>query len=712
MSFILSSCGMDRAVAAMPVEAASGSSDVLSPPDVKILIVDDTPRNLLAIREVLLELGATIVLARSGEEALKSVLDQDFAVILMDVHMPGMDGYETAELIRSRHKSKHIPLVFLTAIHKDEAHVFRGYSAGAVDYISKPVDPVILRSKVAVFAELYRKSEEVKRQAELRERLLTENFRVRTEKIMAEQALRRAEERQALIIRSLPILLYTADVNRRNPFRFITENVKTLFGFSAECFLTEGGFWESRIHPDDRERVLAKFATILEKRLCIVEYRWRGANGRYRTLLDQAALVPDEGSGACELCGTILDVTDTREMQQQLAHAQRMEAIGQLTGGIAHDFNNMLMAVIGSLERLGHMLSDNPDAARRLDIALQAALRCSDLTRRLLACSRHQSLHPEQVDMGALVRSMEELIERTLGPTIDVAIDNAQPQCPALVDRTQVESALLNLVVNARDAMPSGGKLTIATAMVTVIAGGHEFDLDLQPGRYVRLSVSDTGCGMAAEVLERAFEPFFTTKDVGKGTGLGLSMIHGFVTQSGGAIKVESAPDCGTTFQLYLPCAEDAPPQQSQQQATENVEAAATLGHGEVILVVDDDPDVRHVAVLTLQELGFVALEAEDGPRALEVLAAAPRVDLLFTDIAMPGGMNGLELAQESLRRRPGLKLLYASGYAHGVVGDLRAEGPGAEILVKPYRDRDLIRAIRTALRTSMPAVQHDSPSD
>ena len=702
--------GFRNAMAAMPGEVTGGAADSLPPPEARILVVDDDPRNLLAMRETLGDLGATLVLARSGEEALKHVLDEDFAVILLDVHMPDMDGYETAELIRHRRKSRHIPILFLTAINKDEMHIFRGYSTGAVDYMFKPVDPVILRSKVSVFVDLYRKTEEVKRQAELKQRLMTENFRVRTEKMMAEQALRRSEERQALIVRSLPIVLYTTEIGIGSPFRYVTENVETLFGFPAERILREPGFWESRIHPDDRKRVRAHMAGLAGDGLstatatATVEYRWRDAEETYRVLLDQAIALRDPDGEALEVCGTILDVTETREMQNQLAHAQKMETIGQLTGGIAHDFNNMLTVVIGSLERLGRLVGDNPRAARKLDMALQASLRCADLTRRLLAFARRQQLNPERVDIEALVRNMGELMERTLGPTVEVAIASTPPLCPALVDRTQAESALLNLVINARDAMPGGGRLTIETSTVTVDedATPAPADLHLKPGKYVCLSVSDTGSGMAPEVLERAFEPFYTTKEVGKGTGLGLSMIHGFVKQSGGVIRVESEVGRGTTFHLYIPCAPDeAETERSAETAgspSDDAPYDALKGQGEVVLVVDDEQHVRDVAALTLQDLGYTVLKAADGPQALELLRDTPRVDLLFTDIIMPGGMNGMELAREGLRLRPGLKLLYASGYAHGVGGE-DAEGPGAEMLVKPYRDRDLARSVRAALR-------------
>ncbi|WP_245987065.1 ATP-binding response regulator [Azospirillum thermophilum] len=335
------------------------------PPDVNILIVDDDSRNLFAVRETLEDLGAALVLAKSGEEALKHLLRQDFALILLDVHMPGMDGYETAEMIRKREKCRHIPIIFLTAINKDEMHIFRGYSAGAVDYMFKPVDPQVLRCKVSVFVELFRKTEEIRQQAEARQRLLDENYRVRMEKLQAEQALRRSEERQALILRQLPIVLYTAAVEPGQPFRFLSGNVETLFGFPAARFIEDPGLWEERLHPDDRPRLQQQMAAILTTGVSTAEYRLRCADGTERHLLDQAVVVRDEAGVPREVFGTILDVTETRTAQQQLAHAQKMEMVGQLTGGIAHDFNNMLMVVIGSLERLERSLQDDPAAARR-----------------------------------------------------------------------------------------------------------------------------------------------------------------------------------------------------------------------------------------------------------------------------------------------------------------------------------------------------------
>ena len=691
--------------------------------DVAILIVDDDPRNLFAVRETLEDMNAQLVLARSGEEALKHLLRQDFALILLDVHMPGMDGYETAELIRLREKSRHIPIIFLTAINKDETHIFRGYASGAVDYMFKPVDPHILKCKVSVFVDLYRKTEAVKREVEAKQRLLDENERVRREMRQAEQALRRSEERQALILGQLPIVLYTADLTPGIPFRYLSDTAQSVLGCSPARFIDDPGYWEAGLHPDDRNRVLRQLDSIHDTGLTTVEYRWRCPDGSERHLLDQAVVVRDEDGQPAELFGTILDVTETRQAQRQLAHAQKMEMVGQLTGGIAHDFNNMLMVVIGSLERLVPSLADDPKAAKRAEMALQAALRCSDMTRRLLTFARRQQLHPEPVDLGALVAGMGELMERTLGGGVAIAIEapaaDAEPLWTASVDRSQAESALLNLVINARDAMPGGGTLRIRTENARFEQTQSAHGMSVPAGDYILLSVSDSGCGMPPEVLERAFEPFFTTKEAGKGTGLGLAMIHGFVKQSGGLIDIDSVPGTGTTFRLYLPRAAVDAVHGTASDEDGAVEAFA--GRGETVLVVDDDADVRAVALQAVGALGYRVLEADGAEAALTLLDRQP-VDLLFTDIVMPGGLNGRELAREGLRRHPSLRILFASGYANGTSAPEQEAGaaipaddgtdPGAvlgavlgraETLAKPYRDGDLARALRRALDLQSP---------
>ncbi|WP_119462460.1 response regulator [Rhodospirillaceae bacterium SYSU D60014] len=662
----------------------------------KILIVDDDERNLFALERVLEELGEEIVAVRSGEEALRRLLREDFAVILLDVLMPGLDGYETASMIRQRERSRHIPIIFLTAINKDEVHMFRGYSAGAVDYVFKPVEPFILRSKVAVFVDLFKKTQEIRRSAAQERTLLSENLRARTEKMLAEQALRRSEERQALIIESLPIALYAMDFSEKAPgIRLMSGNTEGICGFPSARFEEDPEIWASRIHPEDRGRVLREFGRLGAAGSFAIEYQWRCADDAYRCFLDQAVLVRDDHGKPKEIFGTWLDVTERRRLEQQLVHAHKMEAIGQLTGGIAHDFNNMLTVVIGSLDRLHRSLQDDKRAANRIEMALQGALRCSDLTQRLLAFARRQPLQPQALNLNELVPRMAGMLRRTLGEMIEIEIRPAPQLWIAWADPSQVESVLVNLVINARDAMLDGGTLTIETGNVSVSEAFAAQEPDLLPGDYVMLTIRDTGTGIPPELLDRVFEPFFTTKDTGRGTGLGLSITYGFVKQSGGHIKIDSQPGRGTTIQVYLPRGTASGTTERDRHAADFTVPRAH--DGEVVLTVEDDQEVRNLAVSILQELGYTVLEAENGRVALHILDEQGPVHLLFTDVVMSGGLSGPDLAAEAIKRRPDLKVLFTSAYAGQFVKESTLPNQG-RLLRKPYRDHEMACAIRSAL--------------
>jgi signal transduction histidine kinase/response regulator RpfG family c-di-GMP phosphodiesterase len=687
----------DASLSSRGPPAQSAAADAAAPaplPRAKVLVVDDDERNLFAMAKVLEDI-ADVITAQSGKEALKWLLDGEAAVILLDVLMPGMDGYETASLVRARERTRHVPIIFLTAINKDDAHMLRGYSMGAVDYVFKPVEPVILKSKVAVFVELFNKTRESERKAEQERRLLAENFRVRTEKILAERALRRSEERQAIIINSLPLALYAGEPGQeRATPRFISGDVKSLAGFESHDFLETDGFWADRIHPDDRDHVLQAFKRLGESGSLAIEYRWRCADEEYRYFLDQAVLLRDEAGNPKEIVGTLLDVTERRRLEQQLIQAQKLDAIGKLTGGIAHDFNNMLTVVIGSLERLRRTVGDDPAALKRVELALEGAHRCTGLTRQLLSFARRQPLQPRAVDLNDLVASVAGMMRRILGDTVELTVDHGSGLWPVHADPTQVESALINLVVNARDAMPDGGLLSITTRNVDS-ADVERFGIaGAAPGGYVALIVTDTGVGMSAGVVERIFEPFFTTKEVGRGTGLGLSIIYGFVKQSGGHIAVDSKVGAGTRITLFLPRA-DAPAPASA--APVEVQAIPRAQPGEVVLVVEDHAAVRQVAAQILLDLGYEVLEAENGPTALDVLAERGRVDLLFTDLAMPGGLTGIDLAAAAAARVAGLPVLLTSAYVDKLAADPL---PGArfKVLGKPYREPDLARAVREAI--------------
>ncbi|HEY0203028.1 MAG TPA: ATP-binding protein [Acetobacteraceae bacterium] len=415
---------------------------------------------------------------------------------------------------------------------------------------------------------------------------------------------------------------------------------------------------------------------------------------RFRTLWNRRGERVGCYQFVTDVTGRLREQAALAAVQEALRQSQKMEAVGQLTGGLAHDFNNLLTGITGSLELLGTRLAQGRigEVDRYVAAAQGAAKRAASLTHRLLAFSRRQTLDPKPTDMNRLVAGMEELVRRTMGPAVVVEVVGVTELWTTLVDPGQLESALLNLCINARDAMPDGGKITVET-------GNRWLDertaraRELPTGQYVSLCVSDTGVGMPAEVMARAFDPFFTTKPIGMGTGLGLSMVYGFVRQSGGQAHITSKPGQGTTVCLYLPC---------YLGMAEDVDGAAVAaeapraGRGETVLVVDDEPTVRMLMTEVLEDLGYTVIEAADGPAGLWVLQSDARVDLLVTDVGLPGGMNGRQVADAARMVRPGLKVLFITGYAENAVlshGQLEA---GMHVLTKPFAMEALARRITT----------------
>jgi PAS domain S-box-containing protein len=388
------------------------------------------------------------------------------------------------------------------------------------------------------------------------------------------------------------------------------------------------------------------------------------------------------------------DMTERRAMQEQLNQSQKMEAIGHLTGGVAHDFNNLLTVILGNLETIGrHILPDQARLLRALDQANRGAQRAATLTQQLLAFSRRQPLNPKPTDLNRLVRELSELVRRTLHEDIALETVLGGGLWRVDVDANQLESAVLNLVVNARDAMKGGGKLTIETANSHLDRHYAVKYSEIAPGQYVMICVTDTGCGMSKEVLSHAFDPFFTTKGIGEGTGLGLSQVFGFVKQSGGHIKLYSEVGEGTTVKIYLPRVHG-------EVGSEDIESSVpdAKGHpSEIILVVEDDDDVRIYSTEALRDLGFTVLEAHDGASALRVLEMHPEVMLLFTDVGLPT-INGRQLADEARRRWPQLRVLFTSGYARNAIVHQGRLDPGVELLTKPFTRAELVARIRDVL--------------
>ncbi|QGP80332.1 CHASE3 domain-containing protein [Sphingobium sp. CAP-1] len=401
----------------------------------------------------------------------------------------------------------------------------------------------------------------------------------------------------------------------------------------------------------------------------------------------------------------IAEAEQREAAQAQLRQAQKMESIGQLTGGIAHDFNNMLAIVIGSLDIARRRLGEDgdPRVVKGIDNATEGAQRAAQLTARLLAFSRQQPLDPQPTNVNKLVGGMSELLRRTIGEDVRVESVLAGGLWRASIDANQLESAILNLCVNARDAMPDGGRLTIETANAHLDDGYAATHADVAPGQYILLSVTDTGTGMPPHVVDRAFDPFFTTKGVGKGTGLGLSQVFGFVKQSRGHVKIYSEPDEGTAIKIYLPRHYGAIP--AQGYAAPAADSLPRAQGEEIILVVEDEDRVRHMSVDSLRKLGYTVVQASDGEQALEMLAIQPRIDLLFTDIVMPG-INGRQLADRATSDRPDLKILYTTGYTRNAIVHNGMLAPGVACLAKPFTFDQLASKVRQVLdgEASIPA--------
>jgi PAS domain S-box-containing protein len=432
-----------------------------------------------------------------------------------------------------------------------------------------------------------------------------------------------------------------------------------------------------------------------------VEYRLVKASGEVADIVVTARPERDPLTGQfIHSLSVITDVTARNRAEAALRQAQKMEALGGLTSGVAHDFNNLLTVIGGGVETLQRLLNTIPlgaDAARirrALGMIAQGADRAATLTHRLLAFARRQTLDPRPLDANKLVAGMSELLRRTLGESVALETVLAGGLWRTAADANQLENALLNLAVNARDAMPEGGKLTIETANTHLddeYAANHD---DVRPGQYVMIAVSDTGTGIDADTLDRVFEPFFTTKDIGQGTGLGLSQVYGFIKQSNGHVKLYSEVGQGTTVKLYLPRLLASP----AETATKPGEAVVPTGNGETILVVEDEPAVREHSVASLRDLGYRVLSAPDGHAALRVLARHTEIDVLFTDVGLPGGMTGRQLVDAARVRRPDLKVVYTTGYARNAIVHGGVLDPGTELLPKPFSFAALAAKIRTVL--------------
>jgi two-component system cell cycle sensor histidine kinase/response regulator CckA len=513
----------------------------------------------------------------------------------------------------------------------------------------------------------------------------------------AQAELRSAENRYRTLVERLPAITYIAELGANGRWHYVSPQIESMLGFSAVDWLSDSVNWISRIHAEDRESVLAVEERFQKHRdLFQAEYRMLARDGRVLWFRDEAVMLPAADDQPSLMQGVMYDITERKRLEDQLRHSQKMEAVGLLAGGVAHDFNNLLMLIQAHNERLRSGLA--PDAlAHKESLGIEHAVtRAASLTVRLLAFSRKQVLQPKVMDLNEVLTEVAKMLDRLIGKSIALRVLSAPQLWPVKADPGQVEQLIMNLAVNARDAMPQGGQLVIETRN-TEIGGSHPRLRDgVRPGRYVVLVVSDTGVGMDSETQAHMFEPFFTTKDPGKGTGLGLAIVYGVVTQTGGWTHVDSKLGQGTTFEIYLPAAEEnkAPAPASEMQGD-----LATAPRGtETILLVEDESGIRELAGEFLRRQGYKVLHGMDGDEALRIAQGhEDLIHLLVTDMAMPN-VGGKELAQRLRKVRPQIKVLFMSGYPdHPALtdGDI---GVQATVLQKPFSLDTLAHKVRSLL--------------
>lgn len=635
--------------------------------ELRLLILEDTPHDAELIIAVLEDAGYVCRWDRveTREDFLKRLDRPDFDIVLCDFSLPALDGLTALELFTKRRLD--IPFIFVSSTPGEEVAI-ECLKAGATDYVIKPhlarLAPVVTRA-------LREKSQQRKRR-------------------QAEQALRESEERLQAILDNSPALIYTQDTECR--FTFVNRKFETLFKIEKDQIKTRV---PHDIFPEEFADTLVSYcAKVLEEKAPKeLEEVILHDDGPHTYVSIRFPLF-DSSQAVSGLCTISTDVTGGKLLEEQLRQAQKMEAIGRLAGGVAHDFNNLLTAIIGYSQIVLASLGPNDLLRKEVDEIQKAGKRASSLTSQLLAFSRRQILQPRVLDLNLIVSSTVKMLRRLIGEDIHLVTILASDLGHVKIDPGQMEQVIMNLAVNARDAMPRGGKLTVETSNTLLDDTYAREHISMQPGSYVMLAVTDTGVGMNAETRSQIFEPFFTTKETAMGTGLGLSMVYGIVKQSGGFIWVYSEPGEGTTFKIYLPQIEEAEDSALQRDDT------GYLPRGtETILLVEDEQSVRDLTARILSELGYTVIEASNGEEALQISSerAHGEIDLLLTDVVMPQ-MSGKLLTDMVKAARPGIKVLFSSGYTDNALVHHGSLEPGTAFLQKPFSPSGLAHKVREVL--------------
>lgn len=631
-----------------------------------VLIVDDNADFADSLADVLSLDGYDVRTAQSAEQAIAACKDRVPGLALIDIRLGTADGVALVGDLISRHPK--LLCIMITAYAATDTAI-DALRKGAYDYLRKPVN---YEELLAVLARAFD-----------RIRLADANRR-------AERALRESEERYRTLVALSPVGLYRTDL-AGNCF-YVNERWQKITGRSLGEALEKG--WVDAVHPEDRERVLAEWRQFCEKgKPFRLEYRYLTPNGETRWVLGQTATEQGPNGQPIGLVGTVTDVTDRRRAEEAKRRVQRMEALVRMSGGVAHEFNNLLAVVVGNLELAQDDEALSEGTRNLIDRALGAVDRGVDLVAQLQSFSRREPQSPEPVDALSVIDETAQLVAPLLGSAISLIVEPSDGVWPAHTDAGQLEAALLNIINNARDAMPRGGSIRIRAQNLDVDRRSAGTPVELEPGAYVVVAVTDSGTGMTSEILQRAFDPFFTTKEFGRGSGLGLSMVYGFASEGGGTARIESVPGKGTTVRLYLRRSWQAP-------ATREAPDPGQLepGRGERILVLEDDTALRQLAAELLTSLGYHASEASTAVEARDRISEGPAFDLLLVNRRLCEGAGAFDPTREVRAGQAGLAVVYMAGRLPDTAAKSEPTGDDTPVLVRPFRRAQLARQVRRAL--------------
>lgn len=689
-----------------------------------ILIAEDSKTQAEQLKYILANAGYQVSVAHSGEQAFDMLQHLNVQLVISDIMMPGITGYELCKQIKTSWPD--LPVVLLTT-RRDPMDIFYGLEAGADNFHTKPYSENNLLERisfilynralkrqgklkvglqVACFGKIFTINSEKEQILDLlisafedtvnankalehhKEQLAEANKIIESYARRLEGKVRSSEERYSAIVNGISEGIVT--LNAQGVIESLNPAAEQMFGCSRSNLV--GKSFSSLLAKDSVPLFKENLLRCQRGKETVPAFKVTGLQSDLplplNLLLDRIQLSEHEA-----FVVILRDLSKEQQAEEKLRHAQKMEAIGQLTGGIAHDFNNLLSIILGNAELLQDSAAENAEQMSSVRNILTAADRGADLTSRLLAFARKQPLHAQPTDIIACVDRLHGMLARTLGENIDIQVHHNSQLWLAQVDHNQLENSLLNLAINARDAMPNGGKLIIEDNNVVIDEELASRETDINPGDYVLLTVTDTGCGIPAELLTKVFDPFFTTKEVGKGSGLGLSMVYGFVKQSQGHIRIYSELGLGTSIKLYFPRAKTTSDEAQAKQDTE----LPPLGK-EHILLVEDDELVRQMVIVLLQGLGYRVSAVKSAREALNILSADSQVDLLFSDIVMPGGISGIELAEQVKQHYPALPVLLTSGYTESAAISGYNLPLGTNIIGKPYRRHLLAVKLREML--------------